>query len=115
MTELDVAGYAAIIMDELHDCTLSTDIFWGLVKCFCAAGNHHSGRAGRVASGKRINDLIAFKCLDPQPGDTLYRPIDPLYDLGALNDRMLDYILFSLVVIPLTLSDLSTMTIVLRL
>ncbi|MBW0584594.1 hypothetical protein O181_124309 [Austropuccinia psidii MF-1] len=30
MTEVDVAGYAAMIIDESHDCTLSTDIFRGV-------------------------------------------------------------------------------------
>ncbi|MBW0568051.1 hypothetical protein O181_107766 [Austropuccinia psidii MF-1] len=32
MTETDLAGYAAMIIDELHEGTLSTEIFWGLVK-----------------------------------------------------------------------------------
>ncbi|MBW0559136.1 hypothetical protein O181_098851 [Austropuccinia psidii MF-1] len=32
MTKPDLACYAAMIIDEPHDRTLSTDIFWGLVK-----------------------------------------------------------------------------------
>ncbi|MBW0584912.1 hypothetical protein O181_124627, partial [Austropuccinia psidii MF-1] len=32
MTEADLAGYTAMIIDESHECTLSTDILRGLVK-----------------------------------------------------------------------------------
>ena len=39
LTEPDLAGYAALIIDEAHERTLSTDILFALVKV-CGATSH---------------------------------------------------------------------------
>ncbi|MBW0550676.1 hypothetical protein O181_090391 [Austropuccinia psidii MF-1] len=74
-----------------------------VVPCFGAAANQCAGRVEeyavpeiqttnianvvRLLKPVGINDLIAFDCLDPRPGDALNRPLDLVYALGALNNR----------------------------
>jgi pre-mRNA-splicing factor ATP-dependent RNA helicase DHX16 len=63
LTEPDLAGYSALIIDEAHERTLSTDILFALVKvCFSSDGtysdlrSHHQGYCA-VQAGFETTDL----------------------------------------------------------
>ena len=71
----------------LHGLSRCLWVSWGSQTSKLICKHAHAGNVVLMLKSLGISDLMNFDFMDPPPTETLFRALEQLYALGALNDH----------------------------